>query len=149
MPLWYYVIILPEEEDYSLCFMLNLIIGELKQILELCGLITIKHNNMKFVINASGHGGNYSWPMFRLENLLFGNYFTKMSVARFNKYQRNIYIIGLSYDRDTRINLSSQFQFKKTHKYGERKILLIEKVYKMKCILQINTILMNSNIETK
>ena len=77
MSLWYYVIILPEEEDYSQCFMLNLIIGELKQILESCGRITIKYNNIKFVINASGHGGNCSWSIFRLENLVFGNHFTK------------------------------------------------------------------------
>ena len=33
MPLWYYGILLPEEEDSSLYFFLNLTILELKQIL--------------------------------------------------------------------------------------------------------------------
>ena len=47
MILWYYGILLPEKKEYcSLSFMLNLKIGELKQILELCGLITIKDNNI-------------------------------------------------------------------------------------------------------
>ena len=39
--------------------MLNLIIGELKQILESCGVIIIKDNNIQFVIYIyiSGRGG--------------------------------------------------------------------------------------------
>ena len=56
MPLLHYDILLPEEEeDYSLTFLLNLTIGEFKQILESCGLITIKDNNIKFVIDTSSH----------------------------------------------------------------------------------------------
>ena len=84
----------------------------MKQILESCGLITIKDNNIKFVIDTSGHGGNYSWSMCLLENSLLSKYFTKMSVTMFNKYQRNMYFIGLDYDHDTKINPSSQFQLK-------------------------------------
>ena len=70
--------------------MFSLTIDELTQILEPCGLITIKDNNIKIVIDTSGHGGNYSWSMFRLEISLLGNYFTTMSITRFNKYQRNM-----------------------------------------------------------
>ena len=55
MSSWYYGILLPKnEEDTSLSFLLNLTIVQLKQILESCGLITIKDNNMKFVLNTSG-----------------------------------------------------------------------------------------------
>ena len=57
--------------------MLNLTIDELKQILELCGLITIKDNKIKFVIDISSREGNYSWSIFRLKNSLLANYFTK------------------------------------------------------------------------
>ena len=57
MLLWRYGILLPKkEEDCSLSYMLNFKIDELKQVLELCGIITIKDNNIKFVINVSGHG---------------------------------------------------------------------------------------------
>ena len=108
MPLLHYDILLPEEEeDYSLTFLLNLTIGEYKQILESCGLITIKDNNIKFVIYTSGHGCNYSCPMFLLENSLSSNYLTANFVPRYNKYQRNMYFIGIGYDRDTKINPSS------------------------------------------
>ena len=66
LPLWHYGILLPKEEKYcSILFMLNLTIGEMKQILELCGLVIIKDNKIKFVIDTSGRGGNYSWSMFR------------------------------------------------------------------------------------
>ena len=42
MPLWYYGIILPEiKEVDSLSILMNLKIVSLKQILQLCGLITI------------------------------------------------------------------------------------------------------------
>ena len=76
MPLWYYGILLPkEEEDYSLPFLLNLTIVQLKQILESCGLIIINNNIVKFVINTSGYDGNYSWPMFLLKNSLSKNFF--------------------------------------------------------------------------
>ena len=45
MSLWHYGILLPEEEeDCSLAYLLNLTIDELKNILELCGLITINNN---------------------------------------------------------------------------------------------------------
>ena len=60
IPLWHYGIPLPEEEDSSLYFFLNLTILELKQILYSCGLITINDSNIKFVISTSGFGGNYS-----------------------------------------------------------------------------------------
>ena len=62
IPLWHYGVFLSKEEekDCSLSFILNL-----KQLLESCGCITIKYNNIKFVIDASGHGSNYSWSMFR------------------------------------------------------------------------------------
>ena len=60
MPLWYYGILLPEEEeDCSLSFLLNLTIVELKRISESCGFITINNNIVKVVINASSYGGKY------------------------------------------------------------------------------------------
>ena len=85
----------------------------MKQILKSCDLITIKDNNIKFVIDTSGHGGNYNWSIFHSENPLSSNYFTNMTIARYNKYQRNVYGIGLGYDRNTKINPSNQFQLKK------------------------------------
>ena len=100
--------------------MLNLIIGELKQILESCGLITIKYNNIKFVIHTSSHGGNYIWSIFCLENSLFSNYFITMYVTRYNKYQKNMYVIGLG----------CQIQLKKPRKCGEIKRMLMEKFRK-------------------
>ena len=144
MPLWYYGILLPEvEEDCSLWFLLNLIIVKLKQILESCELISINNNIVKFVINISGYGGNYSWSMFLLKNSLSKNYFSKMSLVRY----KNMYFISLGVHRDTKIDPLTQFQFKKKRKYAELNRLLIQKVYKMKYILQINTLLMNSNVE--
>ena len=86
MPLWHYDILLPEEEeDCSLSYLLNLTIDELKKILELCGIITINNNIEKFVKSTSGYGGNYSWSMFLLENLLTNNYFSRMNLSRYNK----------------------------------------------------------------
>ena len=35
-----------EKEIYSLTYLLNLTIDELKKVLELCGLITINNNNV-------------------------------------------------------------------------------------------------------
>ena len=121
----------------------------IEKILESCGLITIKDDNIKFVIDTSGHGGNYSWSVFLLENSLSSNYFTKMSVSRYSIYQRNMYFNGLSNARDTNINPSSRFHFKKSRKFCELKILLNEKVYKMKSVVRINTLLINSNVEEK
>ena len=66
--LWNYGILLPEKEDTSLSFLMNLTIMQLKQILESCGLITIKDNNIKFVLDTSSHGGTYRWSMSLLEN---------------------------------------------------------------------------------
>ena len=64
MPLWHYGILLPEEEeDCSLSYLLNLTIDELNKILELCGLITINNNIVKFVRSTSSYGDNYSWLM--------------------------------------------------------------------------------------
>ena len=98
--------------------------------MESCGHITIKDNNIKLVIDTSGHGGNYSWSIFRLETLLMVSYFAKISVARFNKYQRNMYYIDLVYTREIKINSSSQFEYKNTCNYKELKRLLKEKVIK-------------------
>ena len=127
IPLWHYNILLPEkEEEYSLSFLLNVAIFELKKILEPCSLITIKDNNIKCVIDTSGHGGNYSWSIFLLENSLSTMYFAKMSFGRYNEYQRNVYFIGLGNYRDTKINPSSRFHFKKPRKYCELKRLLNE-----------------------
>ena len=67
-----------------------------------------------------------------------------MSLARYkNNYQKIMYFIGLGFDRDTKINPSTQLQFKKKRKCTESNRLLIQKVYKIKSILQINTPLMN------
>ena len=65
--------------------MLNLEIGELKPFLESCGLVTIKDNDIKFVIDISSHVGNYSWSMFCLENSVLVNYYAKISITRFSK----------------------------------------------------------------
>ena len=70
---------------------MNLKIGELKQILKSCGIITIKDNNIKFVISTPDHWGNYNWAMFRLENSLLINYFAEIYVDTFNKHQNNMY----------------------------------------------------------
>ena len=117
MILWYYGILLPEEEeDCSLSYLLNLTIDELKKILELCGLITINNNIVKLVRSPSGHGCSFSWHMFLLENLLSNNYVSQMNLLRCNKkYQRNIYVIGLDVEGDTKINPSTQFQLKKVN----------------------------------
>ena len=73
-----------------------------------------------------------------------------MSLARYkNKYQKKMYFIGLVIDRDTKINPSIRFQFKRKRKCAELNMLLIQKNYKMKSILQVNTSLMNSNVEEK
>ena len=82
---------------------------ELKQILESCGLITIKDNKIKLVIDTSVRGGNYSWSMFLLENSLSSIYCTIIYVSRYNIYQIDMYFIGLCNDRDTKNNPSSQF----------------------------------------
>ena len=52
-----------------------------------------------------------------------------------------MWVLGLGYDRDTNISFSNQFQFKKSHRYGEIKRLLIEKGYNIKPSLRINTLL--------
>ena len=110
MPLWHYGILsLEEEGNYSISFLLNLTMVELKQILESCGFITIKDNRIKLVIDTSGRGGNYSWSMFLLENSLSSIYCTIIYVSRYNIYQIDMYFIGLCNDRDTKNNPSSQF----------------------------------------
>ena len=113
MPLWHYGILLPEEEeDCSLSYLLNLTIDELKKILELCGLITINNNIVKFVKSTSGYGGNNSWSMFLLDNSLSNNYLSKINFLRYNKkYQRNVYFIDLGVEGDTIINPSTQFRY--------------------------------------
>ena len=111
MPLCHYSILLPEEEeDYSLSYLLNSTIDELKKILELCGIITINNNIVKCVRSTSAYGGKYSWSMFLLENSLSNNYLSQMNISRYNKkYQRNIYLIGIGVEGDTIINPSTQF----------------------------------------
>ena len=47
--------------------------------------------------------------MFLLDKSLSDKYFTKISVTRYNIYQNNMYLIGLSNNRDKTINPSSQF----------------------------------------
>ena len=119
-------------------------------ILELCWLITIKDNNIKYFIDISGHEGNYCWLIFILEKSLLVNYFAKISVARFNKHQRIMYFIGLGYYHETK-NYSFRLIIilKKLRKCSELKILLNEKGYKIKSILRMNTLLINSNVEEK
>ena len=140
MALWHYDILLPEEEkDCSLSYLLNLTIDELKSILELCGLVTINNNIVKFVKSTSGYGRNYSWSMFLLENSLSNNYFSQMNLSRYNKkHQRNIYFIGLGVEGDTIINPSTQFQYIKKRKSTELNRLLQQKFNKMKSILHLN-----------
>ena len=77
MSLWYYDILLPEEEeDCSLSY-------------ELYGIITINNNIVKFVRSTSGYGCKYSWSMFLLENSLSNNFVSQMNLSRYNKkYQR-------------------------------------------------------------
>ena len=71
-----------------------------------------------------------------------------MSLTRYkNEYQKNMNCIGLGVDRDTKINPSTQFKFKKKRICAELNRLLIQKVYKMKSILQINISLVNGNVE--
>ena len=85
--------------------------------------------------------------MFHLENSLLVNAFAKIYVTTFNKYQKNMYYIGLGYACETKINPSSQYQYKKSRKCKELKRLLKEKMYEIKSILRINTQLLNSNVE--
>ena len=83
IPLWHYGTILPEAaEECCLYFLLNLITVELKQILELCGLININNNIVKFMCSTSGNGGNYSWQIFLLKNSLLDNYFSQMNLLK-------------------------------------------------------------------
>ena len=113
MPLWYYGILLPEEEeDCSLSYLLNSTIYELKKMLELYGLITINNNIVKCVRSPSSYGGNFSWSMFLLKNSLSNNYFSQMNLIRYNKkYQRKFYFIGIGVEGHTKINPSTQFQY--------------------------------------
>ena len=85
MPLWHYGILLTEDEDCGLSYLMNLTINELKQILELCGLIPINNNIVKFVRSPSGYGGNFSWSMFLLENLLSNNSFSQLNLSIYDK----------------------------------------------------------------
>ena len=148
MPLWYYGIILPEvTEECCLSSLLALTIIELKQILESCGLITINNDIVKFVSSTSGYGGKYSWQIFLLNSSLLENYFAQMDLTKYKKHQKNVCYISLGNDRDSSINSSTQFKFKKPRKCAELNRLLNEKVNKMKSILLINNVLKNNNIE--
>ena len=64
---------------------MNLTIDKLKEILELCGLITINNNIVKFIKSPSGYGGDFSWLMFLLDNSLLINYFSQTNLSRYNK----------------------------------------------------------------
>ena len=86
----------------------------MNQILESCGLITINNDIVKFVSSTSGYGGKYSWHIFLLKNSLLENYFTQMNLTKYKNHQKNVWYIGLGHDRDSLINLSTQFKFKKT-----------------------------------
>ena len=114
--LWYCGIILSEEEeeeeDCNLSSTLNLKIDKLKQIIESYGINTINDYNINVVIDTSDHGGNYTRSIFCFENSLLVNYFAIIFVTTVNKYQRNMYYIGLGYTRETKINPSSQFNYK-------------------------------------
>ena len=113
IPLLHYGILLPEEEgDCSILSISNFQIDELKQILESYSFINSKENKINFIIDTYGHGDNYSWSMFRLDNSLYVNYFAKIPVGGFDKYKRNTYYIGLGYNCETKINLPTQLQFK-------------------------------------
>ena len=91
MPLWHYGILIPEEDDCSLSYLLNLTIDELEKVLELYGLITINNNNVKCVRSPSGYGGKISWSMFLLDNSLTNNYFSRMNLSRYNKNIKEIF----------------------------------------------------------
>ena len=141
MPLWYYGILLPETVDECcLCSLLNLILVELKQILESCGLITINNDIVKFICSTSGYSGKYSWEIFLLENSLTDKYFVQMNLAKYKKIQKNVWYIGLGDDRSITINSSTQFHHKKSRKCAELNRLLSENVNKMKFILMINNV---------
>ena len=58
-----------------------------------------------------------------------------------------MYYIGPGYDHETKINSSSQFNYKKSQKCNELKRLLNEKSYKMKSIVQIITQSLYNNVE--
>ena len=51
----------------------------------MCGFITINNNIVKFVRSPSSYGGNFSWPMFLLENSLSNNNFSQMNLLKYNK----------------------------------------------------------------
>ena len=119
MSLWHYGILLPEEEeDCSLAYLLNLTFDEFRNILELCGLIIVNNNNIVKVINStSGYGGNYSWPMFLLENSLTKNYFSQMNLSIDNNtYSKKMFYIGLGVESEIITNPSTQFNYKKPRK---------------------------------
>ena len=131
MPLWHYMIILPEAaEEYCLCSLLNLSLVELKQILESCELITINNDIVKFVSSTSGYGGKYSWQIFLLNSSLLENYFAQMDLTKYKKNQKNVCYISLGNDRDSSINSSTQFKFKKPRKCAELNRLSNEKLIK-------------------
>ena len=67
-----------------------------------------------------------------LEYSLTVNYCAKKPVAGFNEYERNMYYVGPGIIRETKINPSSQFEYKKTRKDKELKSLLKDRCYKMK-----------------
>ena len=148
IPLWHYGTILPEAaEKCCLCFLLNSITVELKQMLELCGLININNNIVKFMCSTSGNGGNYSWQIFLLKNSLSDNYFAQMNISKYKVYQNNVWYIGLGYNCSFPINPSTQFKHNKIRKCAELNRLLNEKINKIKSILLINNVLKNNNIK--
>ena len=72
IPLWNYVILLPEQEESSISSLLNVSIDDLKQILLTCGLIYYQRGTLKLVLNG--------WSIFMMDNDLQNNYFDKFNV---------------------------------------------------------------------
>ena len=126
IPLWYYGILLPEQDECSMSSLLNVSIDELKQILFPCGLIYYQRGNLKSVLNG--------WSMFMMDNDLQNNYFDKFNVRQYNYHQRNIYYIGIGTSRDNIFNSSSQFfNYSCSRKFRSLINKLKKKCDRMKC----------------
>ena len=76
--------------------------------------------------------------------------FLKTSLERYKKKYQEIYFLLVSVlIVIQKNNTSTQFKFKKKRKCAELNRLLIQNIYKMKSILQINISLMNINVEER
>ena len=63
IPLWNYVILLPEQEESSISSLLNVSIDDLKQILLTCGLIYYQRGTLKLVLNG--------WSILKISHVTF------------------------------------------------------------------------------